>query len=201
MQSGSYREMGKRQKLSVVLVPFPYQGHTTPMLQLASILHSNEFSIIVAHTDINSPDPSNHPGFVFRQLPSNLPTTSDTSGPGNLPNVILGLNKNLKAPLEDLLVKLLSDKEEQYGRIVCLIRDSVLYFAESVAANLNLPSLVLRTYLAAAVQPYHYLLQLQSENRLPFPGIYIYISVCKNTPTRIYDYGFVFVQSQMQSPG
>ncbi|KAL3719997.1 hypothetical protein ACJRO7_004910 [Eucalyptus globulus] len=56
---------GKR----LVLVPGPFQGQLTPMLQLATILKSKGFSITVAHTHFNSPD-SCFPRFhllIFRE--------------------------------------------------------------------------------------------------------------------------------------
>ncbi|KAE8039177.1 hypothetical protein FH972_011615 [Carpinus fangiana] len=61
------KQAGKRCLPRVVLVPCPFQGHINPMLQLG-ILHSNGFSITVAHTQYNSPDPSNHPNFSFIPL-------------------------------------------------------------------------------------------------------------------------------------
>ncbi|KAG4967200.1 hypothetical protein JHK87_032851 [Glycine soja] len=57
------------QRHRLVLIPPPFQGHLTPMLQLATILHSIAgFSITIAHAHFNSPDPSNHPNFSFLPL-------------------------------------------------------------------------------------------------------------------------------------
>ncbi|CAA0814669.1 UDP-glycosyltransferase 76F1 [Striga hermonthica] len=49
----------------LILFPPPLQGHISPMLQLANILHSRGFSITVIHTRLNSPNPSNHPHFTL----------------------------------------------------------------------------------------------------------------------------------------
>lgn len=53
----------------LVLFPVPLQGHINPMLQLASILHSNGFSITILHTHFNSPNLFNYPHFTFQQFP------------------------------------------------------------------------------------------------------------------------------------
>ncbi|GAB2234997.1 hypothetical protein Drorol1_Dr00004273 [Drosera rotundifolia] len=52
-------------RLRVVMVIFPLQGHINPMLELASLLHSKGLSITIAYPTINAPSPSNHPEFDY----------------------------------------------------------------------------------------------------------------------------------------
>ncbi|GMN23971.1 hypothetical protein TIFTF001_000362 [Ficus carica] len=56
----------------LVLVPCPYQGHINPMLQLGTVLHSRGFSMTIAHTIFNSPNPQNHPNCRFLPLQDGL---------------------------------------------------------------------------------------------------------------------------------
>ncbi|KAI5675099.1 hypothetical protein M9H77_06049 [Catharanthus roseus] len=152
------------QKRMVVLVPYCFQGHMTPMLQLASILHSKGFSIVVAHTQFNSPNPVNHPEFIFHALPDQL-DGFDTSFV-NLLNVMEAINSNCGAPLVDYLVEIMKDK----GQVIsCIIYDAIMYFAEAVASQLNLPSIVLRTSGVVFMESFHDILRLHSQNRFPFP--------------------------------
>ncbi|KAL5580891.1 hypothetical protein UlMin_013333 [Ulmus minor] len=58
------RKQTQRSRL-VVLVPCPFQGHISPMLQLGDMLHSKGFSITIVHANFNSPNPQNHSHFTF----------------------------------------------------------------------------------------------------------------------------------------
>ncbi|KAI3793281.1 hypothetical protein L1987_35897 [Smallanthus sonchifolius] len=61
----------------LVLFPLPFQGHINPMLQLASILYTKGFKIIIIHTDFNSPNQSNYPQFTFRSISDGLTKSED----------------------------------------------------------------------------------------------------------------------------
>ncbi|CAI9106871.1 OLC1v1006110C1 [Oldenlandia corymbosa var. corymbosa] len=150
-------------KRSVVLIPYTYQGHVTPMLQLGKILHSKGFSVIVAHPDFNSPNPSNHPEFVFLPLEANL-SGLDTSN--DILGVMSAMNQSCKAPLVDYLVPMIKD-QEKYGQISCIIYDILMGFGNSVAVQLKIPSLVLSTCSAFYMQTYRIVLKLQAQNQIP----------------------------------
>ncbi|CAA3031350.1 UDP-glucose iridoid glucosyltransferase-like [Olea europaea subsp. europaea] len=106
------------QQPRVVLVPFPYQGHITPMLQLGSILNSRGFSITVAHTEFNSPDPLDHPEFVFLPLPDNL-SGCETSYISSLKG-ISAMNVNSKERFHEYMVEML-EKQPQNGLVSCIV--------------------------------------------------------------------------------
>ncbi|XP_058109357.1 UDP-glycosyltransferase 76B1-like [Magnolia sinica] len=122
----------------LVILPFPFQGHINPMLQLATLLHSKGFSITVIHTHSNSPNPSNFPNFNFEPIPDGL---SDgqlwTEDPITLAFI---LNESCQAPFLDRLSRLLSD-----GPVTCIITDELFYFTEAVADQLKLPRILLGT--------------------------------------------------------
>ncbi|CAH9118525.1 unnamed protein product [Cuscuta europaea] len=142
------REAKRRLRDLVVLVPSPFQGHVTPMLQLGHVLHSKGFSITVAHARCNVPDPSNHPEFSFQGLGHSLSINldgiikaSDIGLKGRL-ETIYDMNENCRVPLQEYL-------EEKGDVVSCIIYDNLMFFVDQVAVLLNLPSIVLRPSSAA----------------------------------------------------
>ncbi|KAG5533446.1 hypothetical protein RHGRI_027571 [Rhododendron griersonianum] len=135
----------------LVLFPAPLQGHINPMLQLASILHSQGFSVTVIHTHFNSPAKSRHPHFTFLPISDRLsPAEASTE---DVVSLLTLLNSNCAAPFRDALGGLLAD-----GPIACLITDTGWHFSQSVADGFGIPRIVLRTtsvssFLAFAALP------------------------------------------------
>ncbi|CAI8616616.1 unnamed protein product [Vicia faba] len=125
----------------LVLIPPPFHGHMTPMLQLATVLHSKGFSITIAHTHFNSPDPSNHPNFNFLPFFDGLSSTQITSK--NFVDIASTLN--------------------------CLynLYDGFFHFIDSLAKELKLPSIVFRTTCATNFLTYHVCAHLQTKGYLP----------------------------------
>ncbi|KDP42167.1 hypothetical protein JCGZ_02897 [Jatropha curcas] len=150
----------------VVLVPCPFQGHISPMLQLATILHSKGFSISIVHTKFNSPKTSSHPEFDFRPIQEGLSSYEIASL--NLVDIILVLNEKCKIPFQECLLQMIMQQNSD-DEISCIIYDDLMYFSESVAYHLNIPSIVLRTSSAATVISRLAILQLSSEGYVPFP--------------------------------
>ncbi|XVF46600.1 hypothetical protein PTKIN_Ptkin03bG0040300 [Pterospermum kingtungense] len=162
--------MGKlrRSRRRLVLVPLPFQGHITPMLQLGSILHSKGFSITVVHTEFNSPSPSNHPEFRFVSLPDSL--SEEVISSGNLVVLISLLNVNCQAPFKDCLVKMVDQLDKENEDIACIIYDEYMYFSEAAAKHVKLPSMVLRTICASAYIPRSAIRQLKTDGTLTLKG-------------------------------
>ncbi|XVF05421.1 hypothetical protein REPUB_Repub05bG0170600 [Reevesia pubescens] len=162
--------MEKQQKSShLVLVMFPFQGHITPMLQLATILHSESFSITIVHPEFNSPNPSNHPEFTFIPIPDKL-TESEVSD-GDVANLMMSLNKNCAAPSQECMKKILHQKHS-HDHIAGILYDSLMFCAQTVADDLRLPGITLRTSAAATLLLYPLFPQLDgkdftSENEMP----------------------------------
>lgn len=154
---------------SVVLVPFPFQGHLSPMLQLGTALHSKGFSIIVAHTIYNSPNPSNHPNFVFLPIVDNLPNHPDLSMAKRLA-LVKTVNINCEEPLRDSLAQKMKQQDEE-DQVACIIYDSIMYCAEAVADQLKLQCLNFRTVAASAALLYDSLPMLAAEGHIPRPGM------------------------------
>ncbi|XWS28760.1 hypothetical protein CRYUN_Cryun25bG0098900 [Craigia yunnanensis] len=144
--------MEKQQKsVHLVLVMFPFQGHIIPMLQLATILHSEGVSITIVHPELNSPNPSNHPEFTFLPIPDKL-TESEVSDE-DIANLMLSLNKNCAAPFQECMKKILHQKDS-HEHISCILYDSLMYCAQTVADDLMLPGISVRTSAAATLLLY-----------------------------------------------
>nr|AGU14094.1 UDP-glycosyltransferase [Cicer arietinum] len=120
----------------------PFQGHITPLLQLAHILYTNAFSITILHTIFNSPNTSSYPHFTFLPLIASL---SDYEA-SNLDAVRLTELINIRCvnPLKECFHLLLSqDKEDD--RVACFISDAALYFTQDVCDHFGIRRFVLRT--------------------------------------------------------
>ncbi|KAL3518123.1 hypothetical protein ACH5RR_020712 [Cinchona calisaya] len=177
--------METTRKRIVVLVPLPLQGHSTPMLQLRSILHSKGFSIVVAHSEFRPPNPKNHPEFIFHPLSDNLSRFQATIR--NLLDLISAINSNSRALLEDYMVQLIEDQKLKGYQVACIIYDSLLFFVDSVATHLKIPGIVLRPSLAAYMQSYQYILQLHAQNLIPFPESRLLEPIPELYPLRFQD--------------
>jgi len=110
---------GRRRR--VLLFPVPFQGHLTPMLQLAGALHARGgggLGVTVFYAAFNAPDPARHPA-AFRFVPVGegvpsadlLPSGSDADFAGAL----LRLNDHLREPFRDRLRQALAEEEEGGG--------------------------------------------------------------------------------------
>ncbi|KAK6234960.1 hypothetical protein SCA6_010297 [Theobroma cacao] len=164
----------------LVLVPCPFQGHINPMLQLGNLLHAIGFSITVAHTRFNFPNPDNHPDFTFLPIQDTLFDRDASSM--DVTDVISCLNISCKAPLKNSLTQIMErEKEDHSHKLPCIIYDGSMYFAEAVAHELELPSIMLRTTSAATFLTYYSFPQLLREGYLPLqeamslalvPGLY-----------------------------
>ncbi|KAK7404525.1 hypothetical protein VNO78_05475 [Psophocarpus tetragonolobus] len=149
----------------LILIPPPFQGHLTPMLQLATILHSKGFSITVAHAHFNSPDPSNHPNFSFLPLFYGLSHTHISSK--NVVDITATLNTKCVSPIKELLIDQSEKASINHEKIACVIYDGLLYSVDGVARELEIPSMVLRTTSATNFLSYHVFVQRQSSGCLP----------------------------------
>lgn len=145
------------------MVPAPFQGHITPMLQLANIFHSKGFSITIVHLHLNSPDPFHHPNFQFLQLPPH----NQTATVHELVALFLEINEACGPDFLDCLIRLRSNGE----KIRCVVYDELMYFSESVASDLEIPSVILRTTSAFTYLARDALHKLKAEGFIPFHGI------------------------------
>ncbi|KAK6778559.1 hypothetical protein RDI58_025277 [Solanum bulbocastanum] len=185
--------MKVERKQSVVLVPYLLQGHLTPMLQLGSILHSQGFSVIVAHTQYNTPNYSNHPQFVFHSMDDGL-KGFDMSFPSL--ESIYRMNESCKAPLRNYLVRMM---EEEGDQLSCIVYDNIMFFVDGVATQLKLPSIVLRTFSAAYLHSMLTILQ-QPEKYFPFEDSQLLDPLPELHPLRCKDVPIHVINNTVPEP-
>ncbi|KAL4558189.1 hypothetical protein LXL04_036387 [Taraxacum kok-saghyz] len=154
-------EHGGRRWPLVVLAASPFHGHMTPTLQLAKALHGKGFSIAIAHSKLNPPNPSNDPSFIFLPLSDNLSAIDESA---SFTNFIDTLNKNCKQSFHDHLTRLLGEHNRGNKSIV-VIYDHLMFFAGNVAVDLNLTAIVFRSCSAAYFPAFLARLQLRQEGR------------------------------------
>nr|XP_027118363.1 UDP-glucose iridoid glucosyltransferase-like [Coffea arabica] len=148
----------------VVLVPFPLQGHLNPMLDLANILHSRGFSITIVHTKFNFPNPADHPDFQYVPISDGI-SNWDISA-SNLVRLASTINTNCKDSFRKCLIQMMQQQqqeEKQNDQVVCIIYDFLMHFAETVANQMSLPSIIQRTSNAAALLAFCKLPRLRAE--------------------------------------
>ncbi|KAF5782190.1 putative UDP-glucuronosyl/UDP-glucosyltransferase [Helianthus annuus] len=172
------------QSWRLVLTASPLQGHMSPMLHLATFLHSKGFSITIAHSELNRPDPSNYPAFTFIPLPDNL-SSSNTPSFANAVQFMQTLNDNCRPHFQELLVQIQKQKES-----IVVIHDNLMYFAGSVATHLGLPSIILRTSSASTFPVLKIIPQLHQQGRLPVQDCMLQEIVTELDPLRYKDLPF-----------
>ncbi|XP_076948985.1 UDP-glycosyltransferase 76B1-like [Bidens hawaiensis] len=125
----------------LVLLPLPFQGHLNPMLQLANILHSKGFSVIILHTLCNSPNPTNYPHFNFVPIPGTGEDILNFSDMDKIISLLLYINTKFINPIKECLERLMSEDDG----VACLITDAQWFGTQNVADILKLPRIVHRT--------------------------------------------------------
>ncbi|KAJ8572749.1 hypothetical protein K7X08_009260 [Anisodus acutangulus] len=170
------------ERCCVVLVPSPFQGHITPMLQLAFVLYAKGFSIVINHPELNPPDSSKHPEFTFLPLKDGM-SNSDPSFL-NLFDIIPERNMNGRVPFHDYLVEMM-EKPEIYGRISCIVYDHLMYLTTEVADHLKLPTILLRVSSCAYMEAACTFFQLKADNYFPMPESQLLIQCQKYLPSAI----------------
>ena len=131
----------------IVLFPLPFQGHMSPMLQLATLLHGRGLAVTVLHTGFNAPDPTRHPAeFTFVPIHESFP--AEVTSPGaDIATQLLALNAACEAPFREALASLLLRGQDQ--DVACAVVDGQCYSALRAAHRLGVPALALRTDSAA----------------------------------------------------
>ncbi|KAM7260097.1 hypothetical protein ACFE04_015838 [Oxalis oulophora] len=147
----------------IVFVPFPFEGHTNPILQFATALHSKGFTnITVAHSQLKFPHPSNHPDHLtILKLPDGILGEDYSQGFGAF---VRKVNEKFTAQLQELLSRMIQDSDE----LPCVIYDGFMYQTEDVANNLKLPSIVIRCSNAMAFLVYFSFPRLREQGLIPF---------------------------------
>ncbi|KAH7672826.1 UDP-glucuronosyl/UDP-glucosyltransferase protein [Dioscorea alata] len=161
----------------VLIIPFPAQGHVTPMLSLAKLLSfSGVFTTFVNTESIHrrlsgSSGLTDRRRLRFRAVPDAL--TGD--GGGNtrdfdFPSRFFNLQESMRSGSTEAYKKLLT--EELIGEwppVTCVIADGILDYAIEVAGEVGIPTLVFRTSSPCCAWAFASVPSLIHHGIIPFP--------------------------------
>ncbi|CAI9104057.1 OLC1v1002665C1 [Oldenlandia corymbosa var. corymbosa] len=162
------------QKPHAVCIPAPAQGHITPMLQLAKILHHRGFYITFVNTEYNhrrllkSRGPNSLdglPDFKFETIPDGLPP-SDADSTQDIIAVCDAISKNFIGPYSALLSKL-QNSAPDIPPVSCLVSDTVMTFTHEAAEQFGLPNVLFWTASACGLLGFNQFRPLIEKGYIP----------------------------------
>ncbi|KQK20282.1 DIMBOA UDP-glucosyltransferase BX8 [Brachypodium distachyon] len=166
----------------VVLFPLPFQGHISPMLQLAELLRARGLAVTVLHTDFNALDPASHPELAFVSIHETLPDEA-ASPDADIVAQLLALNSACEAPFRDALEALLRGPDD----VACAVVDGQWYAALGAASGLGVPVLALRTDSAATFRTVLAFPRLRASGYIPIKEEQLDELVPELEPLRVRD--------------
>ncbi|KAF8780669.1 hypothetical protein HU200_001272 [Digitaria exilis] len=154
---------GRQPPPHAVMIPYPAQGHVTPMLQLAKLLHSRGFHVTFVNNEFNhrrhlrarGPHAlDGAPGFRFATIDDGLPR-SDADATQDVPALCHSTMTTCLPRFKDLLATL--DADPDRPRVTCVVANSTMTFALRAARELGLRCATFWTASACGfVTYYHY---------------------------------------------
>ncbi|XP_078164394.1 7-deoxyloganetin glucosyltransferase-like isoform X2 [Carex rostrata] len=155
------------EKPHAVCIPYPAQGHITPMLKLAKLLHSCYcFHITFVNTHYNhrrllnsgalSPQ-LNVPDFRFESIPDGLPVppAGFEDATQDILELCKSVEKNCLKPFKELLERVNGDTGSP--PVSCILSDGVMSFTLDAAEEMGLPEVIFFTTSACGYNGYlHY---------------------------------------------
>ncbi|XP_038888319.1 7-deoxyloganetin glucosyltransferase-like isoform X2 [Benincasa hispida] len=140
----------KTNKPHAVCLPYPVQGHITPMVRMAKLLYHKGFHITFVNTEYNhqrllkSRGPDSLDGlldFTFRTIPDGL-LISDANSTQDIPALCQSTSKNCLAPFCELISQLNSmaaSPSSNVPPVSCIIGDGLMSFSMLAANEFNIP--------------------------------------------------------------
>lgn len=172
-----FTEMGSPPRPHAVLIPQPAQGHVTPMLQLAKVLHSKGFHITYVNSEYNhkrlvrsrgSDSLSGLEDFRFEAIPDGLLPSDNDDVTQDIAELCISTTKNSLVPFRDLLIRL--NNSPGVPMVSCVIADGVMSFAQRVAEKMGILSLVFWTTSACGFMGYLHFSELIRRGYTPLKG-------------------------------
>ncbi|CAN6248109.1 unnamed protein product [Urochloa humidicola] len=171
----------RRQQLPphAVMIPYPAQGHVTPMLQLAKLLHARGFHVTFVNNEFNhrrhlrarGPHAlDGAPGFRFATIDDGLPS-SEADATQDIPSLCLSAMTTCLPRFKDLLASLNSDAERDGSPpVTCVVADSNMSSLLTAARELGLPAVTLWTASACGFLAYFHYRHLVERGLVPLPA-------------------------------
>ncbi|KAJ4715063.1 Glycosyltransferase [Melia azedarach] len=161
-------------KPHVVCIPYPAQGHITPMIQLAKLLHSRGFHVTFVNTEFNHKRfiRNRGPGFLkglpdfrFETIPDGLPP-SDRDATQDIIELCVSLRRTGLASFLELLGKLNSSAD--VPTVTCIVSDGAMGFGAVAARMLGVTDVKLWTASACGFMAYLQYAELLRRGIVPF---------------------------------
>ncbi|KAK3154457.1 hypothetical protein QOZ80_2BG0190740 [Eleusine coracana subsp. coracana] len=156
------------EKPHAVCLPFPAQGHITPMLKLAKILHTRGFRLTFVNTEYNhrrlvrarGPDAvAGLPDFRFATIPDGLPA-SDADATQDPATISHATKYNCPAHFRTLLAELRG--------VTCVVADNLMSFSVDAAREVGVPCALFWTASACGYMGYRNFRPLIDKGIIPF---------------------------------
>jgi hypothetical protein len=163
-------------KPHAVCVPFPAQGHVTPMLKLAKILHCRGFHVTFVNSEFNhsrllrsrgAAALDGIEGFRFATIPDGLPP-SDADATQDVPSLCRLTSATCLPHLKRLLADLNASTESP--PITCVVGDDVMSFTLDAAWDIGVPCALFWTASACGYMGYRNYRALYDKGLFPLKG-------------------------------
>ncbi|MCL7025715.1 hypothetical protein MKW94_012069 [Papaver nudicaule] len=140
-------------KPHVVCIPYMAQGHVTPMLRVAKLLHFKGFHVTFVNSEFNhqrllnsrgSDSLRDLPDFRFETIPDGLPPPADVNATQDIPSLCISTRDTCYEPFKKLLTKL--NDSGEVPPVNCIVADASLStFTLKVAKEFGIPEVILWT--------------------------------------------------------
>uniref|UniRef100_A0A0D9VHH5 Glycosyltransferase N-terminal domain-containing protein n=1 Tax=Leersia perrieri TaxID=77586 RepID=A0A0D9VHH5_9ORYZ len=151
------------EKPHAVCLPFPAQGHVTPMMKLAKVLHCKGFHVTFVNTEYNhrrlirSRGPgavAGVPGFLFATIPDGLPP-SDADATQD-PASLCYSTMTTCLPHFTSLLRELNRGAPGVPPVTCVVADNVMSFGIDAAREVGVPCALFWTASACGYMGYRH---------------------------------------------
>lgn len=162
------------EKPHAVCLPFPAQGHITPMMQLAKVLYSKGFHITFVSTEYNhrrlirsrgADAVAGLPGFRFATIPDGLPP-SDAEATQDPPSLSYSTRATCLPHFKNLLADL--NRSAGVPPVTCVVADNIMSFSLDAAKELGVPGALFWTASACGYMGYRNFRPLMDMGIIPF---------------------------------
>ncbi|KAI3938679.1 hypothetical protein MKW92_018364 [Papaver armeniacum] len=166
-------------KPHVVCIPYPAQGHISPMMKLAKILHLRGLHVTFVNTEFNhqrllssrGPDSlKGLPDFDFETIPDGLPPPTDPNATQDVValGISISIENNCLEPFRNLVSKLNNNSSSSNRPpVTSIIFDGNMGFALEVAKELEIPGLNFETPSFCSFACYMHFPQLVERGLVP----------------------------------
>ncbi|KAM0878267.1 hypothetical protein ACQ4PT_034992 [Festuca glaucescens] len=178
------------EKPHAVCVPFPAQGHITPMMKLARVLHSKGFHVTFVNTEYNhgrlirsrgSDAVAGLSDFRFATIPDGLPP-SDADATQDQESLCYSTMTTCLSHLKNLLGDM--NRADGVPPVRCVVADSIMSFSLDAAAELGVPCALFFAASACGYMGYHNFLFLIDAGLTPLKDIEQVTNGYLDTPVR-----------------